>query len=84
MAKRHSDSNIGIQNRHDRFKGPYHRESCHEIYLFEDRFRDLKWQTIFCARTKPVRIMPQRTKDLMKFLTERRERWIRKMDPRAY
>jgi len=52
-----------------------------EIYLLEDRFRELEWQAIPCglAHTGPnpaKKTWPRRARELTKFLIERREGWI--------
>jgi len=54
----------------------------HDIYILEDRFRELEWQAIPCglAHIQPVGARarwPRRAKELTKLFLERREGWMR-------
>ncbi|XP_018400718.1 PREDICTED: uncharacterized protein LOC108778116 [Cyphomyrmex costatus] len=54
---------------------------CYEIYILEDRFREIEWQAIPCAlayiKPDPAKTTwPRQARDLTKFLIERREGWI--------
>lgn len=53
-----------------------------EIYILEDRFRELEWQAIPCglAHIRPVGARlrwPRKTRELTRVLLERREGWMR-------
>jgi len=57
----------------------------HDIYILEDRFRELEWQAIPCglAHIQPVggrTRWPRRAKELTRLLLEKREGWIRIVD----
>lgn len=54
---------------------------CFETYILGDQFRELEWQAIPCALAytgpDPSRNMwPRRTKELTRFLVDRRDGWI--------
>jgi len=54
----------------------------HDIYILEDRFRELEWQAIPCglAHVQPIggkSRWPRRAKELTRILLEKREGWMR-------
>lgn len=54
---------------------------CYDLYILEDKFRQLEWQTIPCAlaHTGPdpaKKKWSRRTRQLTQFLMERHEGWI--------
>ncbi|EFN64225.1 hypothetical protein EAG_04533 [Camponotus floridanus] len=61
------------------------RRMC-DVYLLEDRFKELSWQTITCGLvyTGPVQNVqtwPKETKDLCRLLLEGRKGWIHIVRP---
>jgi len=58
------------------------QRSVHDVYILEDRFRELEWQAIPCglAHIQPVGAKlrwPRKAKELTKLLLEKREGWMR-------
>jgi len=58
------------------------QRSVHDMYILEDRFRELEWQAIPCglAHIRPIGARsrwPRKAKELTRLLLEKREGWMR-------
>jgi len=54
---------------------------CYDLCILKDKFCYLEWQAIPCAFAYPAkRTWSRRTRQLIQFLTERREGWISMRD----